>query len=81
MAMARDRGPAEQQGDGQPENMNELRDRSGGSALAGDGKDDSSPSRSARARPASRPDGGDARDSQGDGSALEGDGDEVLDAE
>jgi hypothetical protein len=35
MATSHDRGPAEQQGDGQPENMNELRDSAGGSALAG----------------------------------------------
>ena len=81
MAMARDRGPAEQQGDGQPENMNELRDRSGGSALAGKGKDVPPRSASASGRDASRSAGDDSRDSQGDGSALEEDGDEVLDAE
>ena len=38
MATSHDRGPAEQQGDGQPENMNELRDSAGGSALAGERK-------------------------------------------
>ena len=81
MAMARDRGPAEQQGDGQPENMNELRDRSGGSALAGQAKDGPPRSGSASGRDASRATGDESRDSQGDGSALEEDGDEVLDAE
>lgn len=39
MATSRDRGPAEQQGDGQPENLDELRDPAGGSALAGEGED------------------------------------------
>ena len=79
MATSRDRGPAEQQGDGQPENLHELRDESGGSALADDEKN-------ASGRP------GGASGSRGDEEAMsrqrregqggsQADGEEVIDAE
>ena len=62
-----DRGPAEQQGDGQPENLEELRDPSGGSAVTGGGKDASARHRDASGERTSSPRGG----SQADGDEVE----------
>ena len=81
MAMSHDRGPAEQQGDGQPENLNELRDPAGGSALAGEEK--SAPSRASGASTersgAGTAERGDPERQPRGGSQA--DGDEVLDTD
>lgn len=77
MATLHDRGPAEQQGDGQPENMNELRDSAGGAALAGEEKD--VPPRAAGASAESLHDGSDEHRDRGHqprgGSQADGDED------
>lgn len=81
MATSRDRGPAEQQGDGQPENLDELRDPSGGSALAGERENASSRPGGASASPrgkgedAGRERGGESR------GRSQADGEETLDSD
>ena len=81
MATSHDRGPAEQQGDGQPENMNELRAAAGGSALAGDQKN--VPPRTSGASGESPHGGADEHRDGGHQSrgGSQADGDEELDAD
>jgi hypothetical protein len=67
MATTGDRGPAEQQGDGQPENLEELRDPTGGSAMTDRGKDAPATDRAASSERTSPSRGG----SQADGDEVE----------